>query len=288
MLLLTTNVDHEWGGQQPALVIREPGPRCGAPTYQPNGHIHHGPQPQPCKGCRRPFVRGLEHDLRAAATRTLLEGWLLARSALRGLCRAMGGGLNGGWGVLVTGVATGPAQVHVASSMATPAVLLQRREVEAEAMRRLVHQQANKPWRGRAMDTTTRQVMAFDVGDRRRTRAKRLGAKRPRAYRQHATFDTDQDVVYAGVIPAAPHKAMHQLGRHPQHLDRFHPTVRPRVARLGQETVSFSQTRPKHLGAINSCIGHDHLPRLATEHQHSMACTTNLRRIPFPRDASCL
>jgi hypothetical protein len=42
------------------------------------------------------------------------------------------------------------------------------------------------------MDATTRQVMALHVGDRGRGRAERLWAKIPEAYRQHATFYTDQ------------------------------------------------------------------------------------------------
>jgi insertion element IS1 protein InsB len=58
------------------------------------------------------------------------------------------------------------------------------------------------------MDAKTRQVIAFHVGDRSRKSAKRLWAKMPAAYRQHATFYPDHDVVYAGVIPAAPHRAI--------------------------------------------------------------------------------
>ncbi len=57
------------------------------------------------------------------------------------------------------------------------------------------------------MDATTRQGIAFHVGDRSRTSAKRLWAKIPETYRQHTTFYTDQYVVYEGVIPAAQHRA---------------------------------------------------------------------------------
>ena len=66
-----------------------------------------------------------------------------------------------------------------------------------------VKKKANKQRIWIAMDATTRQVMAFHVGDRRRKSAKRLWAKIPEAYRQHATFYTDQYAVYDGVIPAA-------------------------------------------------------------------------------------
>jgi insertion element IS1 protein InsB len=51
------------------------------------------------------------------------------------------------------------------------------------------------------MDAKTRQILAFHVGDRSHTSAEHLWAKIPQAYRQHATFYTDQYVVYKKVIP---------------------------------------------------------------------------------------
>ena len=45
------------------------------------------------------------------------------------------------------------------------------------------------------MDATTRQIIAFHVGDRSHMSAEHLWAKLPPAYRQHATFYTDQYVV---------------------------------------------------------------------------------------------
>ena len=55
-----------------------------------------------------------------------------------------------------------------------------------------VQKKANTPWIWIAMDATSRQVIALHVGDRSRRSAKRLWAKMPGAYRQHATFYTDQ------------------------------------------------------------------------------------------------
>ena len=71
-------------------------------------------------------------------------------------------------------------------------VRLRRLEVEADEMASFVPKKANQQWIWIAMDATTRQVMAFQVGDRSRKSAKRLWAKIPHAYRQHATFYTDQ------------------------------------------------------------------------------------------------
>jgi IS1 family transposase len=70
-------------------------------------------------------------------------------------------------------------------------------------MANFVQKKAHKQWIWLAMDTTTRQVMAFHLGDRRRKSAKKLWARSPSGDRHQATFYTDQYVVYEGVIPPA-------------------------------------------------------------------------------------
>jgi len=87
-------------------------------------------------------------------------------------------------------------------------VMMQRLEVEADERARFIQKKANKPWIWMAMDTRSRQVIAFHVGDCSRKSAKRLWAKIPPAYRQYAMSYTDQSVVYEGVIPAAQHRAI--------------------------------------------------------------------------------
>jgi IS1 family transposase len=134
---------------------------------------------------------------------------------------------------------------------------------EAEARRRLVQKQARQHWIGLALDATTRQVMAFQVGDRRRKRAKRLGAKMPRAYRQPATCHPDPYGVSAGVMPAAPHRTRNQFARQATHLERCHNTMRQRVSRLGRDARSCSKQLANHSGARKLCIGHYNLTRAA-------------------------
>jgi insertion element IS1 protein InsB len=67
-----------------------------------------------------------------------------------------------------------------------------RLEVEADEMSGFVQKKAHKQRIWIAMDAKSRHVIAFYVGDRSRRSAKRLWAKIPQAYRQHATFYTDQ------------------------------------------------------------------------------------------------
>ena len=73
-------------------------------------------------------------------------------------------------------------------------------------------------------------MIAFHVGDRSRTSAKRLWAKIPEAYLQHTTFYIDQYVVYEGVMPAAQHRAISKLARKTNHIERFNNTLRQRVS----------------------------------------------------------
>jgi insertion element IS1 protein InsB len=52
-------------------------------------------------------------------------------------------------------------------------VMIQRLEVEADEVASFVQKKANKQWIWIAMDATSRQVIAFHVGDRSRRSAKR-------------------------------------------------------------------------------------------------------------------
>jgi IS1 family transposase len=153
--------------------------------------------------------------------------------------------------------------------------------VEADEMSSLVHKKANKPWIGIAMEAKPRQVMAFLVGDRSRKSAKHLWAKIPQAYCQHATFYTDQYVVYAGVIPAAQHQTIGKLARKTNHIERFNNTLRQRVSRLVHEALSFSKKRAHHVGAIKLFICSYNLTRAAAQSEHYLAITTENRASPM-------
>jgi IS1 family transposase len=88
-----------------------------------------------------------------------------------------------------------------------------------------------------------------------------LWAKIPKAYRQQATFYTDQYVVYEGVIPAAQHRAINKQARKTNHIERFNNTLRQRVSRLVRSALSFSKKLDNHIGAIKMFICHYNLTR---------------------------
>jgi insertion element IS1 protein InsB len=254
VLLLTNNAYQWWGGQQKTMVTREMCPRCGSPKYKRNGHIHNGKQNHQCQDCGRQFVRCFEQYLISDDTRALVERLLVERISLRGICRAVGVRLKWLLGFIITCFEDLPDHLYVQPVVGNQDVMLHRLEVDTDEMASFVHKKANKQWIWIAMDAKTRQVIAFHVGDRSRKSAKRLWAKIPRAYRQHAMFYTDQYVVYEGVIPAAQHQAISKLARKTNHLERFNNTLRQRVSRLVRETLSFSKKLSNHIGAIKFFI----------------------------------
>jgi insertion element IS1 protein InsB len=140
-------------------------------------------------------------------------------------------------------------------------VLVSRLEAEADAMWSFVQKKANKPWIWMAMDATTRQVIAFHVGDRSRESGKELWGNMPLAYRKQALFHTDQYAVYNGVIPAGQHQAITKKARKTNHIERFNTTLRQRISRLVRETFSFSKTLANHIGALKYFICYYNLTR---------------------------
>jgi insertion element IS1 protein InsB len=171
--------------------------------------------------------------------------------SLRGMCRAVGVTRTWLLGFLVQCVEALPDPLHVQLVRCTQDGIMQRLEVKADEMARFVQKKANTQWIWLAMDVKSRQIIALHVGDRSRRRAKRLWAKMPEAYRQHAMFSTDQYVVYNGVIPEAQHRAISTLARKTQHIARFNNTLRQRVSRLVRSALSFSTKQNVHLSTFH-------------------------------------
>jgi transposase-like protein len=76
------------------MIMREACPQCGSSWYKKNGHVHTGQQNHRCKVCGRAFVLSPENHLITEEQRTLIERLLLERISLRGICRAVGVGLQ--------------------------------------------------------------------------------------------------------------------------------------------------------------------------------------------------
>jgi insertion element IS1 protein InsB len=234
------------------MVIRDVCPQCKSPKYKKNGHIHNGKQNHHYHDCGRQFVQCFEQYLISDDKRGLSERLLVERISLRGICRAVGVKLKWLLGFLVQCVEALPDHLYIQPITCHGHVMLRRLEVEADEVASFVQKKAHKEWIWIAMDAMSRQVIAFHVGDRSRRSAKRLWAKIPQAYRQHATFYTDQYVVYEGVIPVAQHRAISKLARKTNHIERFNNTLRQRVSRLYVRRCRFPRNSPI-ISGLSSC-----------------------------------
>jgi insertion element IS1 protein InsB len=245
------------------MVVREACPTCGSYRYKKNGHTRHGKQNHQCKTCGRQFTADAVDRSIAHEQRRWIEQLLSERISLRGICRAVGVSLTWLLHFMVECFTACPDHLHAQIPAQPTAVLLSRLEAEADEMWSFVQKKANKQWIWIAMDATTRQIIAFHVGDRSRDSAKELWAALPEVYRAQATFHTDHYDAYTGVIPAERHKAITKKARKTNHIERFNNTLRQRVSRLVRDTLSFSKKLAHHIGAIKYFLCHYNLTKAA-------------------------
>ena len=245
------------------MVVRDACPGCGSMQFKKNGHIHSGKQNHQCKACGRQFVASVEERIIAREQRMLIEHLLCERISLRGICRAVGVSLTWLLHFMIERFAACPDHLHVQLPVNPTTVVLRQLEAEFDEMWSFVQKKAYKQWIWIAMEATTRQIIAFHVGDRSRESAKQLWAKIPLVYREQATFHTDQYEAYTGVIPAQRHRAITKQARKTNHIERFNNTLRQRVSRLVRDTLSFSKKLANHIGAIKFFICHYNLARVA-------------------------
>jgi len=245
------------------MTAREACPRCGSMWFKRNGHIHTGKQNHRCQRCGRAFVLNPENSVITQEQCLLIERLLLERISLRGICRAVGVGLR--WLLHFMGECfqAAPEHLYVTSPSSTQTVILQRLEAEMDELWGFVGKKANRHWVWIAMDATSRQIIAFHVGDRSGQSAKALWEQIPAVYQEQAMFYTDQYEVYKGVIPSARHRAISKLARKTNHVERFNCTLRQRVSRLARATLSFSKKLTNHIGAIRYFIYDYNLTRSA-------------------------
>ena len=245
------------------MTPRETCPQCGSMWFKRNGHIHTGKQNHRCKVCGRAFVLTPANHVITEEQRRLIERLLLERISLRGICRAVGVGLRRLLQFIVERFQSAPEHLCITQSRCIQAVILQRLEAELDELWSFVGKKANRQWVWIAMDATTRQVVAFHVGDRIRVSAEQLWANLPAMYREQAIFYTDHYAVYKGVIPPARHRAISNLARNTNHVERFNCTLRQRVSRLVRGTLSFSKNLANHIGAIKYFICNYNLTKSA-------------------------
>lgn len=236
-------------------------PACGSGCFKKNGHLSNGKQNHRCKGCGRQFVLSPENKLISAQIKALIKKALLERNSLRGICRVFDVSLTWLLSFITTLYEELPDHLNLTRIETTNTIAIQRLEVEGDELWSFVGDKGNKYWVWLAMDLSTRQIVAFHVGDRSRNSARALWNKLPIRFQQQALFYTDLYESYVGIIPPHQHVPVTKDSGKTNPIERFNCTLRQRVSRLVRKTHSFSKKLKKHIGAIKYFICHYNLSR---------------------------
>src|SRR5215475_11782208 len=127
------------------MIKREICPQCGSKHYKRNGRIHTGKQNHKCKACGRAFVLVPENHVITEEQCVLIERLLLERISLRGICRAVGVGLQWLLQFMSARFQAAPDDLYVKPPDGAPAVILQRLEAELDELWSFVGKKANRP-----------------------------------------------------------------------------------------------------------------------------------------------
>ena len=236
-------------------------PTCDSTNTKKNGHIHNGKQNHYCKQCFRQFVLNREQILISDAKKERIRKLLLERIPLRGICRVEGVSLRWLLSFVVDLYDELPDDLNFEIKAQAAGLIIYTLESEIDEMFSFVGSKANKQWIWLAMDISSRQIIAFHVGDRSRISALALWQSIPQSYRNNATFYTDGWQAYEGVIPQKQHRVVKKQRRITNHIERFNCTLRQRVSRLVRKSLSFSKKLANHIGAIKNFICHYNLEK---------------------------
>jgi insertion element IS1 protein InsB len=187
-------------------------PQCGLSHIKRNGYTHYGKQNYRCKDCDRQFVEDSQHI--GEEMKDLIKVLLLERLSLRGICRVTPVSLTWLLDFIAEVYAESPDDLNAKVCQARGVIQLLRLEAEADEMWRFVVSKRNKLCIWIALDVTTKQVIAFYVGDRSASSARELWRRIPQVYRDRATFYTDGLVAYKPVLPSEWHQVCAKSSGH--------------------------------------------------------------------------
>lgn len=135
-------------------------------------------------------------------------------------------------------------------------IILMKFESEIDEMWSFVSKKTNKQWIWIALDSKTRQIIAFYVGDRIKTALANYGIGFQK-YIKNMAFSTLINIkVTKDIIPKNQHKPVSKDSRKTNHIERFNCTLRQRVSRLVRKALSFSKKLENHILAIKYFICH--------------------------------
>src|SRR5262249_16013767 len=160
---------------------------------------------------------------------------------LRGICRSLDISLQWRLAFIAEVYRELPDDLCAQQSSPPRPLQLLRLQAETDELWSFVGNKSNKKWVWIAFYPLTREGLAFYFGDRSGESARELWQRIPAAYRQHATFYTDDWQAYKDVIPGYQHEVCAKGSGHRNGVERFNCSLRQRVSRLVRDALSFSK-----------------------------------------------
>lgn len=113
--------------------------------------------------------------------------------------------------------------------------------LELDELWSFVQKKAEKAWVWIALCRATRQVVAYEIGDRSEATCQKLWEKIPESYRAAHCY-TDFWAAYQQVIPDEQHTACGKDSGETAHVERWNNALRQRLARFVRKSLSFSKS----------------------------------------------
>lgn len=122
-----------------------------------------------------------------------------------------------------------------------------------------VGRRKRKVWRWLAVERASHRVVAWVLGFRGATTARRLWAALPRRDQRHCRYHTDQWEAYANVLPAHHHRPRPKGSGNTSMVEAINCSLRQRCGVLVRKPCSFSKSLGMHTARIKIVIDHYNL-----------------------------
>lgn len=161
-------------------------PQCAASTVKKNGTIHNGKQKYECLVCHRQFVEEPENKVVAEETKERIRRALLERVSLEGICRIFDVSMPWLLNFMQKTFETLPEDLN--ATVVSEDTELVVAVLQVDELWSFVGNKRNEQWLWLVMDPVSRQILAFQVGDRSKKTGEALMAKLPEDLKKKPSF----------------------------------------------------------------------------------------------------
>ncbi len=160
--------------------------QCKSSLITKNGHIHNGKQKFICLSCRRQFVENPQNKIISEEIRERVRRSLIERVSLEGICRIFDVSMPWLLEYMQIVFKSLPENLNAEISVENEDLMVVCLQVDE--MWSYVGNKKNQQWLWLVMDTKTRQILAFQIGDRTKKTGESLMAKIPQEVKKKPCF----------------------------------------------------------------------------------------------------